>query len=223
MAIALAVLGVGLYGANQPLLPVQETHVMELSFGESTMIEEFNPLANASSMEQQVELETELLEEIEIPPLPIIEKTFTPPEMADLIPVEPVRETPSSPKVNPTKPESSTKSRAVVQRSSKKIGTAQQEESTGYSGPNPLIYGGGGSGDFPSPSYPASARSNGLQGVVQLLVIVEDSGIPSSVSVQSSSGHASLDSSASDHVRRLWRWPSGSMHRYIVPIRFVLQ
>jgi protein TonB len=56
-----------------------------------------------------------------------------------------------------------------------------------------------------------------------LLVTVEASGLPGAVSVSSSSGHAILDSAARDHVQRRWRWPSGEVRRYIVPIRFVLQ
>ncbi|WP_425510098.1 energy transducer TonB [Verrucomicrobium spinosum] len=52
---------------------------------------------------------------------------------------------------------------------------------------------------------------------MRLLVVVEMSGIPGSVSVQSSSGNGELDSAAQDHVRRRWRWPAGEIRRYIVP------
>lgn len=223
MAIALAVLGVGLYGASQPLLPLQEPPVTETDLGESIFIEEFNPPPTASSVEEQIELQTEPLEEIEIPPLPILEKPLTPPEMAGLTPVEPVRETTPLPKIKPPRLEPSTKPRAVAQSFSQKTGDEGLEGGLGNSGSPTLFSRGGGSGRFPSPSYPSPARSNGLQGLVRLLVIVEDNGIPSSVSVQSSSGHASLDSAASNHVRHRWRWISGSVRRYIVPIRFVLQ
>ena len=82
---------------------------------------------------------------------------------------------------------------------------------------------GGGSGRFPPPSYPASARTAKQQGSVRLLVTVEADGSPSSVSVEASSGFAALDSAAHDQVSRRWRWPAGSVRRYIVPVRFILQ
>jgi protein TonB len=86
-----------------------------------------------------------------------------------------------------------------------------------------VVFKGGGSGRFPSPSYPASARSAKQQGVVRLLVTVEASGVPSAVTVTESSGFASLDSAAKDTVQRRWRWPAGDVRKFIVPIRFVLQ
>jgi protein TonB len=162
------------------------------------------------------------LEEIEIPPLPTIETPLIPPEMAELTPLEPVREDPPA-KVEPQKPSPILKPKPATQKNSaSKNGNEGKTGSGGSSAPT-LFSGGGKSGRFPSPSYPASARSNGLQGFVRLLVVVESSGLPGSVSVESSSGHTSLDSAASDHVRRRWRWPTGEVRRYIVPIRFVLQ
>jgi protein TonB len=68
-----------------------------------------------------------------------------------------------------------------------------------------------------------AARRAGAQGTVRLLVIVEVSGLPGSVSVMASSGHSELDRAAQDHVRRRWRWPAGETRRYIVPVRFVLR
>jgi protein TonB len=76
---------------------------------------------------------------------------------------------------------------------------------------------------FPSPNYPAAARANKEQGTVKLLVVVEATGIPSSVSVQSSSGSSALDNAARDHISRRWRWPAGEVRRFLVPVRFVLQ
>jgi protein TonB len=58
---------------------------------------------------------------------------------------------------------------------------------------------------------------------VRLLVTVEASGVPSSVTVSEPSGFASLDSAAKDTVQRRWRWPAGDVRKFIVPIRFVLQ
>jgi protein TonB len=57
----------------------------------------------------------------------------------------------------------------------------------------------------PKPDYPAEARRRGLQGKVVLLVEVSAAGLPASVAVASSSGHAALDQAALAAVQR-WRF-----------------
>jgi protein TonB len=52
------------------------------------------------------------------------------------------------------------------------------------------------------PDYPAEARRRGLQGKVVLLVEVSAAGLPASVAVASSSGHAALDQAALAAVQR---------------------
>lgn len=223
LSVALATLGIGLYGATQPLLPPAENVVVAQEIGDSVFIEEFNPpAAAASEVELPPETQPEIVEEFEIPPLPVIEAPLSPPEMAELTPLEPVRETPPA-RVEPQKPAPISKSKPAPQRpATSKTGNEGQTGSGGTGAPT-LFSGGGKSGRFPSPSYPASARSSGLQGVVRLLVVVEPSGLPGSVSIETSSGHTVLDNAASDHLRRRWRWPAGDVRRYIVPVRFVLQ
>jgi protein TonB len=54
----------------------------------------------------------------------------------------------------------------------------------------------------PKPDYPAEARRRGLQGKVVLLVEVSAAGLPASVAVASSSGHAALDQAALAAVQR---------------------
>jgi periplasmic protein TonB len=54
----------------------------------------------------------------------------------------------------------------------------------------------------PKPDYPAEARRRGLQGKVVLLVEVSAAGLPDSVAVASSSGHAALDQAALAAVQR---------------------
>lgn len=223
LSVALATLGIGLYGATQPLQPPAENVIVVQDIGDSVFIEEFNPpAAAASELETPPETEPEIVEELEIPPLPVIETPLSPPEMAELTPLEPVREVPPA-KVEPPKPAPASKPKRVAQKSSASKIDNEGQTGSGGSGAPTLFTGGGKSGKFPSPSYPSSARSGGLQGVVRLLVVVESSGLPGSVSVETSSGHTVLDNAASDHLRRRWRWPAGDMRRYIVPIRFVLQ
>lgn len=223
LSVALATLGIGLYGATQPLLPPSENIVVVQDIGDAVFIEEFNPpAAAAAEVELPPETEPEIVEELEIPPLPVIEAPLSPPEMAELTPLEPVREAPPA-KVEPQKPAPISKPKPAARKpSASKTGTEGQAGS-GSTGVPTLFSGGGKSGRFPSPSYPASARSSRLQGVVRLLVVVESSGLPGSVSIETSSGHLSLDNAASDHIRRRWRWPAGDVRRYIVPVRFVLQ
>jgi periplasmic protein TonB len=54
----------------------------------------------------------------------------------------------------------------------------------------------------PKPDYPAEARRRGLQGKVVLLVEVSAAGLPASLAVASSSGHAALDQAALAAVQR---------------------
>ena len=57
----------------------------------------------------------------------------------------------------------------------------------------------------PAPRYPAVARRNGEQGTVTLKVLVTREGLPASVSVETTSGSASLDQAAADAVKG-WRF-----------------
>jgi protein TonB len=219
VGLALLFLGIGVEGAMSPLLPEVNTDIARIDIGDEVMVEEFNAPASTPE-ESPPELEEEAVEEIEIPPLPEIATPLTPPEMVELTPLEPIVEKPA-PAVKPPEPKQRT-----TQRSAAGGKPSTQPRSQGGSpGGNgaPQLFTGGGSGRFPSPFYPASARMAGIQGSVRLLVTVETSGLPSSVSVSSSSGHSILDNAAREHVQSRWRWPAGDVRRYIVPIRFVLQ
>ena len=57
----------------------------------------------------------------------------------------------------------------------------------------------------PAPRYPAGARRNGEQGTVTLKVRVTREGLPANVSVETTSGSASLDQAAADAVKG-WRF-----------------
>jgi protein TonB len=61
----------------------------------------------------------------------------------------------------------------------------------------------GRAGNSLMPSYPSSARANGLQGRVVLLVTLSLEGRPRRIDIARSSGHDQLDESA---VRAVWLW-----------------
>lgn len=222
-AVCIIVLAVGLQGAVTPIMPPQ-THVVVIDTGENVAMEEFDPpAAGPAELTPELPEEPEMEIEEEIPPLPVLEAPLTPPEMTELTPLEEVKIQPPQvkpvpPKPTPPKPRPAARRPAAAPSVSNGTGSG----AGGGTGP-PSLFTRGGSGRFPSPGYPASARAAKQQGTVRLLVVVESSGMPGSVSVQSSSGVSALDNAAAEHVRRRWRWPSGETRRYIVPVRFVLK
>jgi protein TonB len=80
----------------------------------------------------------------------------------------------------------------------------------------------------PAPVYPAAARRRNLEGTVMLEVLVNREGQAAQVRVLRGSGHALLDRSALDGVRR-WRFTpalSGGRPQEMwvqVPVRFQLK
>lgn len=216
--VALLCLGIGLHGATAPLVPVSDSPMKTDLGDDAVMVEAFEPLAAADAPPEQ---ETQPVEEdIAIPPLPEITPPLSPPEMVEITPIEEVREVPR-PKPVEKKPEPPRQQPKPAPRPA----TKPSATAVGGSGSSssPVLFKSGGSGRFPSPSYPASARSGKQQGTVRLIVTVESSGVPSSVDVTISSGFPSLDRAARDTIQRRWRWPSGNVRKFIVPVRFVLQ
>jgi len=218
--IALLCLGVGLHGATSPLLPpsvmIQKDHAGE----ETVIIENFEPPASEEALPEPKTKEVD----IEIPPLPEIPPPLTPPEMVEITPLDetppprlmprPVEKKPAPTPTPATKPAPRPASQppATTGNSSSDSGTA------------PVAFNrSGNAGRFPDPTYPVSSRSAKQQGTVRLLVTVEASGIPSFVEVAASSGFPALDSAARTTISRRWRWPSGSVRKFIIPIRFVLK
>ena len=220
--IALLCLGVGLHGAVSPLIPT--VMVVDPAADEPVMVEVFQPPAAAdSAADDAPEPPQEEEQDLEMPPLPEMATPLTPPEMVDITPVEapPPPAPVPMPKPAEKKPEPPKPAAKPTPRSPTK--TSGGGSATGSTSSSPTLFKGGGAGRFPSPSYPASARSAKRQGSVRLLVTVEASGVPSSVEISQSSGFQALDSAARDTVRRRWRWPSGAVRKFIVPIRFQLQ
>jgi len=227
-AVCTTVLGVGFYGAAQPVMPVDDSPPLFLEIGEDVEFVEFQAPGDPGPAEEDVleEEDTpieEVIEDVEIPPLPEIVEPLTPPEMQELTPLEEIRQ-PEPPKMVPPKPapeKPKPEKPRPVRRKPQSAGTGTGTGGGGGSGP-PTVFSGAGKGRFPAPTYPAAARSAGHQGTVRVLVVVEESGMPSACSVQISSGSSYLDSSAVSTISRRWRWPKGPVRRYIVPVRFVL-
>jgi protein TonB len=64
-------------------------------------------------------------------------------------------------------------------------------------------------GDRPQPPYPEMALKFGEQGVVVLLLTVDDSGLVQSIALKETSGSPILDRSATEFVKRHWIVPPG--------------
>ena len=82
--------------------------------------------------------------------------------------------------------------------------------------------------DRPNPIYPASSRRAGEKGTVTVRVLIDTSGRPAQVLVQTSSGYRALDESAASAVRaaRFKPYAEGGVPQAVwvlVPINFVLQ
>ena len=214
--VALAMCLVGAYGAMQPLLPRPDSPLEQPATGEEVMLEKFIP-PETSAAEKSAEEEPVEEPDLEIPPPPVIMAPLAPPEMTELAPLD----TPPPPVVKAPPP----KSKPPTPRTGVKTTDTHGASKTGNEGGSGAVttFTGGGGGHFPSPEYPNFAKSAHQQGSVRLLVTVEANGTPSSVVVQTSSGFPLLDSAARDQVSRRWRWPSGAVRRYIVPVRFSLQ
>jgi TonB family protein len=210
--LAVTMLGIGVYGACQPLLPANAKVLATMSEDIAAM--DFTPADQLQGAEPENAAPEQPQIEMEIPALPEIAQPLTPPEVTELLALD---TPPPAPQIKPAdakpKPATTTPRAAANATASAASG----------SGNAPTLFNGAGTGRFTSPSYPASARSSRQQGSVRILVTVEASGLPSSVEVQTSSGFAALDNAARDHIQRRWRWPEGTVRRFIVPIRFVLQ
>ena len=214
--LVLTMLAVAVYGAVQPLLP-PEPPQLNIGSDEIAVID-FQAPDEAPAKDGGTQPE-EPAPEIEIPPLPEIIPPLTPHDVPELIasekpppPVTPPATVPKPKKENPPPQKPASRAPAATGPSSGEV-----------SNPTPALMTGIGSGRFPSPSYPASARAANQQGTVRLMITVEASGVASSVDILSPSGSDTLDRAALDHIRRRWRWPSGPVRKYVVPVRFEIK
>ena len=71
--------------------------------------------------------------------------------------------------------------------------------------------------------YPAEAIAQGLQGEVQVLMILDPSGQVSAARVEQSSGHPLLDAAALRAVRSLRSLPADAPRQVVQAVRFRLR
>lgn len=74
-----------------------------------------------------------------------------------------------------------------------------------------------------SPIYPMRSKRNGDQGTVMVKVLIDTSGRPTQVTLQTSSGHAELDEAAISGVRAARFRPVADPVWVLYPIKFALQ
>ncbi len=71
--------------------------------------------------------------------------------------------------------------------------------------------------------YPAEAIARGLEGEVQVLIIIDEAGKVSAARVEQGSGHAILDTAALRAVRSLQSLPDDAPRQVVLPVRFRLK
>jgi protein TonB len=71
--------------------------------------------------------------------------------------------------------------------------------------------------------YPAEAIARGLEGEVQVLLIIDEAGKVSAARVEQGSGHALLDEAALRAARSLQSLPADAPRQVVLPVRFRLR
>jgi protein TonB len=71
--------------------------------------------------------------------------------------------------------------------------------------------------------YPADAIARGIEGEVQILLIIDEAGKVSAARVEQSSGQAILDEAALRAVRSLQSLPADAPRQVVLPVRFRLK
>ena len=222
---------IGMFAADLPPIHLKTLedldNAVELPMVETSMAELLAMEANEEpSADIEPVLPVEIPETIETPP-----ENLDLPEIAEAMTMEDVFAIPTAPKVEdalrpidpvvkprPTPAPQRPRSAPVARNSGTRSSTTQAGTAGGRG-----TSGSGGKGKFPQPGYPDFARSAGMQGTVRLSISVGPSGGVEGVSVIGSTGFSSLDEYAASWVRRNWRWPAGSSHRYTLPLTFRLR
>lgn len=71
--------------------------------------------------------------------------------------------------------------------------------------------------------YPAEAIAQGLQGEVDVLLVIDETGKVTAARVEQGSGHALLDEAALRAVRSLQSLPADAPRQVVLPVRFRLR
>ncbi len=239
LAVALSCLAAGLMGLLQPVsqpivLQEMSSHADTDTQGEIALLEMAAPAPEAAAeisevVEKTTVLETlpalievvpetldlpeplELLTEadlVEIDPSPPLEVMLTPAQPAAPRPPAPVIRSSNTPSASSTPPRASSTNSGMVGGTPGGSGASTTGASKSY---------------FPSPPYPAAARSRGMQGTVYLSITFGSDGRVTGASVARSSGYSELDRAASDWVRRTWRAASGQSGTFRQPVHFRLR
>lgn len=236
LGTALCFLAAGLAGVKRPVVDVPGWMTQEITKPPvETMVQEItmDDLAGAPAPEEpapsEVTTETppvtpeEVLEEPPDEPEPLLsEKDIIPlPEPPKietaLRPLDPPP--PTTPKPKPAATPAATKPAT----SPSPAATSAQGTGTGGSFGTGTAATGGGKGKFPHPPYPSFARSRKISGTVTLSIRVSPEGRVIESTVSGSCGSAELDNYAASWVTRRWKWPTGALRSFRLPITFRLQ
>lgn len=240
LAISLACLSVSLIGLRTPVKqPLQLLSMASAPQGEDTgelaMLEMSAPPPEAQSETTPSEAALDLaLPEPNLLPETLPDPLEDLPDLAEVLTADDLFEIPAAPPVEemltPATPRRAEPPPASTPRRSTAPATASRSPSTGAATGSSGGTGGTGTssrgsskGYFPSPPYPAAARSRGMQGTVYLSITFSSDGSVSSASVSRSSGYSELDRAASDWVRRRWRGPAGQAGTFRQPVQFRLR
>jgi protein TonB len=160
------------------------------------------------------------------PEVPMLESMIQPP-LPDLPPPQfPVNTPPPKPKPPPPKPKP--KPAQVTPPTSAPPAQASAAPAASATAPKVVSASQVAYLTPPSPIYPARSRRSGETGTVTVKVLIDPSGRPAQVALQSSSGHSALDESALSAVRaaRFRPYSEAGIAQAVwvlVPINFVLQ
>ncbi|MEN3942956.1 TonB family protein [Prosthecobacter sp. SYSU 5D2] len=237
VAIAGSFLLIGLIGMLRFEVPMVITLSGAAGMGASEVASQDTTMAELQAMEEAPEVVSNEMETPEILEVPeIVEVT---PEMLDLpeltealitedlftVQAAPVIETvlkvvdPAKPKPKPQP----TVAKAAPRRATSTVAAPGGTQGSGGGGGGNGAVGSGGKGKFPAPPYPSFARSRGIKGSVTLTIRVSPSGSVDSVSVSSGTGFSELDNYAASWVRNNWRFPTGTVRSFRLPIAFKLR
>ena len=241
LAITLTCLTTGLIGLLTPTrLPIGDLFLASAPTGqqpgELAMLEmTAPPSAEASQSESTPDSQEQPLIDLpELPPvahdLPELTAALTTEDLFAIPAAPPIEtllkpETPRPPQPTPpTKPRtSSAPPSAKPSSNTSSTGNPSATPGSGGTGGTGTSSRGSSKGYFPAPPYPASAKSRGLQGTLQLSITFGADGRVTTTSVSRSSGYSELDSAASAWVRRNWRAPAGQSGTFRQPIQFRLR
>lgn len=238
VAISGSFLLIGVLGIVFALPPMAITLSGAAGMGASEVASQDTTMAELQAMEEAPEVVSQkVMETPEILEVPdIVEVTpemLDLPEMTEALITEDLFTVQAAPRiepvltpVDPAKPKPKpqpTVAKAAPRRATSTAAAPGGTQGSGGGGGGNGAVGSGGKGKFPAPPYPSFARSRGIKGSVTLTIRVSPSGSVDSVSVSSGTGFSELDNYAATWVRNNWRFPTGTVRSYRLPIAFKLR